>query len=303
MSNDMALFDRQYRLRARAVGRTGFEVGSCENECRQAIHCAFSIEKTDGAALNTTKISLWNLNDAHINTLMCTNCAIEICAGYKTRLPCIFRGTVSNVQTQLDGADRLTEISAIDGFAEIKDTFVTISYRGKVAVKKVVEDVAGKLGLPVVYSKQAKTAVAISSFSFGYCYVGAAKNALAEACKVAKTLWTIQNGILQIRCRGETVSNVAQLISKRTGLIGIPKKIYNSSVAAGENTESTIADSLFGYEVVYLMNGAIGINDLVKLESKMVTGFFRVYKLIIDGDNLEGDWQCTAQLVEVGNVT
>ena len=65
-------------------------------------------------------------------------------------------------------------------------------------------------------------------------------------------------------------------------------------------TGSTLQDSLFGYEVVYLMNGAIGVNDLVKLESEEVTGIFRVYKLVIDGDNIEGDWQCTAQLVEVG---
>lgn len=300
---DLTLFDRQYRLKAGVAGSSGFEIGSDEGETRQAIHCSFFVEKTDGAALNTTKISLWNLNDAHINALMRTNCSIELCAGYGTRRPCIFRGTVSNVQTQLDGADRLTEISAIDGFAEIKDTFVTISYKGNVAAIKVLEDVAGKLGLPVVYSTKAKTAVTLSSFSFGYCFVGAAKNALAEACQISKTLWTIQNGILQIRCNGETASNVAQLLSKDTGLIGIPKKIYNSSVAAGENTESTLTDSLFGYEVVYLLNGAIGVNDLVKLESKMVTGFFRVYKLIIDGDNLEGDWQCTAQLVEVGNAT
>lgn len=27
--------------------------------------------------------------------------------------------------------------------------------------------------------------------------------------------------------------------------------------------------------------------------------YFRVYKLTIDGDNLEGDWICTAQLLEV----
>ena len=48
------------------------------------------------------------------------------------------------------------------------------------------------------------------------------------------------------------------------------------------------------------MNGAISVNDLVKLESEEVTGMFRVYKLEIHGDNTEGDWQCTAQLVEVG---
>jgi hypothetical protein len=88
-------------------------------------------------------------------------------------------------------------------------------------------------------------------------------------------------------------------LNKETGLIGVPKKIYSSSVTPDKNTSTgTLSDSVWGYEVVYFMNGAIGVNDLVKLESKVITGYFRVYKLIIDGDNLEGDWCCTAELVE-----
>ena len=47
------------------------------------------------------------------------------------------------------------------------------------------------------------------------------------------------------------------------------------------------------------MNAAINIDDYVKLESKMVTGFFRVYSLEIEGDNVEGSWACTARLLEV----
>lgn len=54
-----------------------------------------------------------------------------------------------------------------------------------------------------------------------------------------------------------------------------------------------------GYEVKYFLNGAIGVNDYIRLESDKVRGYFRVYKLTIDGDNLEGDWICTAQLLEV----
>ena len=41
------------------------------------------------------------------------------------------------------------------------------------------------------------------------------------------------------------------------------------------------------------------MNDYVRLESDKVRGYVRVYKLTIDGDNLEGDWICTAQLLEV----
>ena len=44
----------------------------------------------------------------------------------------------------------------------------------------------------------------------------------------------------------------------------------------------------------------IGINaENVKVESKKVNGYFLVHKVTIDGDNLEGDWKCTAQLLEI----
>ncbi len=293
-------WDRQYCLKAGVAGAAGFEVGAPCPPHNDALHISFSLEKTDSATLNTSKISLWNLNQTQLNELARTNCILELCAGYGTSRPCIFRGTVSNVVTELDGADRMTEIEAIDGFAEIKDTFVSISYRGKVTAKRLLEDAANQLGLPVVYSASAVRLLTQAALPSGYSYVGAAKNVLNTSCNLAKVTWSIQNGTLQVRKVGEPISTRVQVISPSSGLIGIPKKIYNSAVAAGENTGSTLQDSLFGYEIVYFLNGAIGVNDLIKLESEVVTGVFRVYKLNIDGDNLEGDWQCTAQVVEVG---
>ena len=56
---------------------------------------------------------------------------------------------------------------------------------------------------------------------------------------------------------------------------------------------------LYGYEIQYFMNGAIGIGDRVYVESKIVTGMFMVSSITIEGDNLEGNWQCTAQITEV----
>jgi len=46
------------------------------------------------------------------------------------------------------------------------------------------------------------------------------------------------------------------------------------------------------------MNGAIGIGDFVRLESKAAKGYFRVKSVEMSGDNLEGDWKCGAKLIE-----
>ena len=82
------------------------------------------------------------------------------------------------------------------------------------------------------------------------------------------------------------------VLSSDTGLIGTPKRIV-----IGSNKENEKAQT--GWEVEYLLNGAIGINDTVQLESHMARGYFRVHKVTFDGDNMEGDWVCTAQLLEI----
>ena len=297
MENDF--FDRQYRLMAGVAGAVGFTVGEPTSPHNTPLHISFSVERTDSQTLNTSKISLWNLSEKHINTLMKDGCQLILNAGYGNGRPCIFKGTVTNVVTELDGADRETQIEAVDGFAELKDTYICLSFKGRVNAQTLIETCAEYLGMSVVYSTTARVEASRKYLASGYSSVGSASTALTKACTLAGLKWTIQNGVLQVQKNGENIATVVHTLSPETGLIGVPKKIYNSAVASGEDTGSSLQDSLFGYEVVYFMNGNINVNDLVKLESRIVTGVFRVYKLQIDGDNLAGDWQCTAQLVEV----
>ena len=79
-------------------------------------------------------------------------------------------------------------------------------------------------------------------------------------------------------------------LSPETGLIGIPERVQISNEDKGYS---------YGWDVEYLMNAAIDIDDYVHLKSKYVEGYFRVYSVTIDGDNMEGSWTCTARLLEV----
>ncbi len=295
-------FDRQYRLKASAPGYSGFEVGQPDEETSRALHIKFSIEKTDGSTLNTTKMQLWNLNKTQIATLAKEGCTVELYAGYGESRPCVFKGTVSLVTEELDGSDRLIEFEVVDGFAEVNDTYVSLSYRGNIEVKRIIEDITNQLGMPVVFSEKARQRLLYVYYTNGYAYVGKATKALTQLCTKASLRYTIQNGIVQITKVSEPVSNIVHKLSKETGLIGIPKKLYNSSVSSinSDTSESGTEATLYGYEVVFFLNGAIGINDTVYLESSIVTGNFRVSTLKIEGDNLTSDWQCTAELVEIG---
>lgn len=281
----MQNFDRQYRLSAGQAGQVGFEIGTGNPV---PLHIAFSIQKTDLQSQNTAKVSIWNLNPQHLAELNKDDCVVSLKAGYGTVMPLIFTGIVTYATTSLDGADRCTDIELVDNRIEIRDTFVSLSYAGLVNTKTLIQDAADQMGVAVTYSYNAE----FTDLPNGFSFVGPAKDVLTKACKSSGLVWSIQNGVLQVKKPGDVMSQEVYLLSPDTGLIGIPKRILIS----GDDGTSA---AQHGWDVEYLLNGAINIDDYVKLESKAVSGFFRVYSLDMDGDNVDGSWTCTARLLEV----
>jgi hypothetical protein len=277
-------FDRQYRFSAGKTGGVGFEIGE---QARAAPHISFNVQKADTSTANTSNITLWNLNATHLSALNEKDCMVTLRAGYGSHMPLIFTGYITHIETALDGADRATEIEAVDGRVALRDTFVSLSYKGAIGAKKIIEAVASEMGVPVTFGYNAKFA----DFSNGYSFVGAGKHALDKLCASTGLVWEIQNGILQVKAKGDTMTREAFVLSADSGLVGIPKKLT-------EGAENDTAKSRPGFEVVYLLNGAISVGDYVKLESKATTGYFRVDAVEHDGDNLEGDWLSTAKLYE-----
>lgn len=281
-------FDRQYRLAAGQGGKTGFEIGEVSSTYPVPLHITFSLEKSDLETQNTGKIEVWNLSKAHIAELEKTNCIVSLRAGYGNNMALIFAGYVSFVSTVMDGADRKTTIEVLDSLTEARNTYISLSYNGTVNWKTIFDDVASQIGCAVVYSYNAQFA----NVSNGYSYVGLAKNVLTKGCDCCGMSWSIQNGVLHIKRSGDSISQTGYQISADTGMIESPEKVVIT------NADDTDTNTI-GYDVSYLLNGAIDVDDYVKLVSDTVTGYFYVYSLLISGDNMKGDWLCTARLLEL----
>ena len=237
---------------------------------------------------NTGKVSIWNLNPQHLAELSKDDCVVSLKAGYGSVMPLIFTGVVTYTSTSLDGADRCTQLELVDNRIEVRDTYVSVSYSGTVNTKTLIQDAADQMGVAVTFSYNAEFVDLPNGFSF----VGPAKDVLTKACDCSSLQWSIQNGVLQVKKPGDVMSKEVYVLSPDTGLLGIPKQIQVSD-------DKDTSKAQHGWDVEYLMNAAINIDDYVKLESKMVTGFFRVYSLESEGDNVEGSWTCTARLLEV----
>ena len=287
---DLANFDRQYRMAAGPVGGTGFEVGEATKENPVPLRVEFSFQKSDLQTQNTGKLTIWNLSKDHLAVLAAKDCALAFRAGYGRRISLIFAGIVSFLRTSMDGADRKTEIEVVDNLVQIRDTYVSISYAGTVNWKTILDDVAAQMGVVVSYAHD----VAFTDIGNGYSFVGQAKDVLTKGCSCCGLSWSIQNGVLQVKKNNGVMSREVYTLSPETGLIGIPARI---ELEKG-GTSSTSTKQL-GWEVEYLLSGAINIDDCVHLDTGTVKGYFRVHKQEYSGSNQGGDWTCRAELLEV----
>lgn len=270
-------FIRNYTLKAGVPGKAGFEISE--------LHISFNVEKSNVPAPNSAKIQVWNLSQQNLRVLDTKDCLVELKAGYGDSLSLITVGYVVSAVTVMDNADRMTEIEIVDGLVAIRDTVISVSMNGKVDCKKLYEDIAKKMGLTIMLAKDLQ----FKTFSNGFSYVGKSKTALQKIADYCGHNWTIHNGILHITNKGRGISSRGYVLSSDTGLISIPKRLVIEKDGK----------SYTGWEVRYFLNGAIGINDIVKLESNTISGFFLVQSITMDGDNMDGEWMCTAQMLEV----
>lgn len=279
---------RQYTMKIGPKNSSGFEIGNIGEQKADVLHVSFNIEKGDTESANTGKIQIWNLSDANLKILEAKDCIVELRAGYGNTKNLITVGTITAVTTTMENADRMTELEVVDGRVETRDTYISISYNGITNSKTIYDYVADAMGMAVVYGDD----IAFKDIPNGYSYVGKAEAVLHKISALCGHSWSIQNGVLIITTKNKPLSSRGYLLSSETGLINVPKRI-----TIGSETNNDKAQ--VGYEVDYFLNGAIGVNDAVELRSKTASGYFRVYKVTIDGDNMDGDWICTAQLLEV----
>lgn len=281
-------FLRRYTLKCGPMGSSGFEIGNVKSAKDTALHISFSIEKSDAETANTAKVQIWNLSDKHLKLLESKDCIVELKAGYENNMALILVGNVTSVTTVSDNADRMTELEVVDGRVALRDTDVSISMNGAVNCMDVYTQIAAQMGIPVIFAPDITYKILPNGFSF----VGTARNGLQKISRCCGHRFSIQNQILQVTWPGRPISVQGYLLNNGSGLIDVPKKVTLSATAGSKEADT-------GWEIRYFLNGAIGINDIVQVESSVASGYFRVQKITIDGDNLEGDWICTAQVLEI----
>lgn len=296
----MPRFNRTYRLLVGPGGGKGVEI-------KPPLRVTFDVEKDTKEEPNYQKVRIWNLSPATRAAVVEPDSVVALYAGYVEEDGALLlaSGTVVTGYTYFDGPDVVTEIEFLDGYLAIRDTVVSLGYGAGVKASAICKDIAAQMGLSLMMDAAAPDRVWNNGFSF----YGAAATGLHKVVQGTGLEWSIQNGTLQIIPRLGTTKRQAFVLNSGSGLIGHPVRTREGAREKAKVKDKKTGDSKTlvsakqqtdGWKVDSLLLPALNPGDMVKLESRSVTGWFRCESLKHSGDiGGPGDMQSELQLIEV----
>jgi len=198
----------------------------------------------------------------------------------------IFTGTITEARTRFEGPNKITEVSARDGYSEIKNTIVSVSYKSGSKAKMILRDISGRFGIPFRLFDNL-SGVQDKEFSNGFSFAGFAVDLISIIAEYLNIEFSIQNREIVFRKPGAGEDS-GVLLKPDTGLIGSPEKIKKASDKEGE--EKT------GYKTTSLMIPRILPGVIVGFPVSGKDVFYRCEKVIHSGDFFGNDWKTTAEV-------
>ena len=264
------LFDRSANITIGKPGKTG--------RVFTDIRIKFKITKTSESSSNQAHIELYNLNSDSRGFLGGEGLVCVLKAGYKgvntasASLDTIFSGDISHIKHERKGADMISSLECGDSQKKLTKTHTEQTFKKGTKTKHVIKALVDKLGIPVGKMED----LSESSFPHGITLSGNVKDLMDKMLAREGKEWHVQDSELYIIDPNKKDINKAIVVSKDTGLIGIP--------VAQEK----------GLEITTLLIPSIKPGRVIQLISSGKTGFFFVREAVYEGDSVEGEWQVKA---------
>jgi hypothetical protein len=147
----------------------------------------------------------------------------------------------------------------------------------------VLQDLATNMGVGI------GGAIGIPALTFnkGYVVHGSISLALNDLCKTAGLTWNVNNGSLNIIPVNGYDGQQAQLVSKKTGMIGVPS-------SDGQVMQFTS-----------LLNTRLVPNSVVQMDSDntALNGFYKIRRAHYEGDSHDQKWQVACECLSFPNLS
>jgi hypothetical protein len=298
----MPRFDRVYSLIIGQGGQQGLEIDN--------LRCNFDVVKNSSKNPNRSRIRIYNLSPNNRKMLEKPDVRCIFKAGYSEEDGAleVYQGDVALVFSTYDRADVITEIQLGEGFKAIRDVMISLSYKGGVTSKKVLQDIASKMKITLSMPDD----VPQRSWNNGLAFHGAGRQGLDKICAATGLSWSIQGGALQIVRSGGNTNRTVFDLGADSGLIGHPERTRQGKQEVAVDPEDPKAAKLLkarsrqitatqeedGWRIRSLLLPTLLPSDRVKLSSRTVEGVFTIKDIRHFGDTHQGDWITELKVVD-----
>jgi len=289
----MARFRRVYRLVVGPAGGQGIVVEA-------PIHIEFDVEKDGEEEPNVHTFRLFNLAEATRAAMERPDMRAYLYAGYEEEGGAILMagGTVVDSFTSFEAPDVITELAVADGYAEIRDSAVSLSYGAGASSEAIVADVARQMGLVLNMPQSLPP----RTWQHGFSFYGPARAALHKLCRGAGMEWSVQNEALQVVATNGVTERSVVVLNAASGLLGSPERVREGSRetdAGGKKGKPSKKQRRDGWRVRSLLLPWVNPGDRVQMDGRHVKGLWRVLSVKHQGQYQGGDWSTELHLVEV----
>ena len=238
---------------------------------------------------NGAVVEIFNLSDNTLKKFKDTLVRVELKVGYSDiGLTTILIGNVTELKTVQNGSDRVTQLKLGEAYVALnEDTIRGVAPAGT-KLKDFLNEVVGKMSN---VSLGAMTGVNINSeLTFGYPYSGTPREVLSDLAETYRLEWRVDRDVLTVTDEtglADPDKKKAFVLNENTGLIDIPFETSGKQSSLKKDPNRRM-----GVQFKCLLNPRIIPGSIVRLESKLITGWFKVKTARYFGGYDDTEWYC-----------
>ena len=226
---------------------------------------------------DVSEVTIYNLSDHSINEIEKQGyCVVN--AGYKElgNIANVLSGDIEDVNTDWQGLDKVTKIKISDGGKAWRTAELNATYEKGTKASFIMRDLANVMGYEIVEITPKEDKV----YKLGKTIQGPCSNSLKQLVKDTNSKMFINKNRITIRDEKKGY-DTGFVLNGETGLIGSPTLNKDDS---GDKTEAREKDKdkkknkeeKKTWKVVCLLNPKIETDSIIKIESRSVSGTFRI---------------------------
>jgi hypothetical protein len=251
------------------------------------LRVTFTVEKSLEHDPNTCQLAIFNLAERTRMQLQRKPTHVRVEVAYDDQFSRLFEGDLQWAESNLDRVDWETRLQLGDGLRAYRHGRISKAYQGGATVKQLVTDTAKSMGLSlprtVTEAKELQ-----KQFANGVTLSGPAYREMTRLLKPLGKQWSIQDGRLQILGGSETRADDVIRIASDTGMKGSP--------SFGTPPDKKRPPIL---HVTTLCRPEITPGGRILVESKVVSGLFRVERVRHSGDTHSNVWDSDIEAIRL----